>query len=615
MFFKHVFFVALLLSVALAPALPQTVTGSISGSVRDASGSAVTGAQLKLVSVATGAERTGVPNEMGDFVFGALNPGEYDIFVEATGFKTLERRHIMLTASERLSVGALELAVGAVQEKVTVTAEGTAVQTVSAERSAALSSSQLSELLVRGRNVSSLMSLLPGVVDTADGTAETPSANNASAFNVLGNRNNANNLSVDGLNITQPGGAPHSAFGISVDAIAEVKVLVSNYQAEYGRMSGADIQIVTKAGTRDFHGGASYFKRHEQFNAMNFFSNRNNLAKPRYRYNTWAYNIGGPIYLPGKFNTGRDKLFFFWSHEYWPQRSTSAINYSTMPTELERTGDFSKSVDVNGALVPVLDPLSRVPFAGNVVPASRVDKNGLALLNVFPKPNFFDTSISRRQYNYITQWEVHNPFQLYTMKVDYNVNSKNIISATYTGSPEKSDGPNAGGITAPFATFPGTQSNGWGHLVGVRYQRIFSPTMVNELTSGYVVRYTTVTEPPEALKGFQRATYGFTAGQFNSANNPLDLVPGMSFGGIVGAAGISYDGRFPYDNGRYMFDIGDNLTKTLGAHTLKAGFMFERIKQVDGPWANHFTGTFDFGRNTNNPIDSNYAYANAALGV
>src|SRR5690606_29632799 len=128
---------------------------------------------------------------------------------------------------------------------------------------------------------------------------------------------------------------------VSMDAVAEVKVLTSNYQAEYGRMSGANISLVTKSGSRDFPGGAGYYKRHEMFNANSFFNNRLSTSKPRYRFNTWMYNIGGPVYIPGKFNSNRDKLFFFWNQEYWPLKVNQAIQQLTVPTELERAGDFS----------------------------------------------------------------------------------------------------------------------------------------------------------------------------------------------------------------------------------------------------------------------------------
>ena len=128
---------------------------------------------------------------------------------------------------------------------------------------------------------------------------------------------------MDGVTFSNTGGAANTALAVSLDSVAEVKVLMSNYQAEFGRMSGANVQILSKSGTREFHGRASYFKRHEQFNANNFFNNRNGALKPRYRYNMMNYSIGGPVFIPGKFNRRREKLFFFWDSseesvgEFW----------------------------------------------------------------------------------------------------------------------------------------------------------------------------------------------------------------------------------------------------------------------------------------------------------
>ena len=190
--------------------------------------------------------------------------------------------------------------------------------------------------------------------------------------------------------------------------MAEVKVLLSNYSAEYGRMSGPNVQVVTKSGSRTFHGGGSYFWRHEEFNASNFFNNRLGLPKPLYRYHTWAYNVGGPVLLPGKFNHGRDKLFFFFSQEYWPLRFSAPIGQLTVPTQLERTGDFSQSLVANRPII-VKDPLTQTPFPNNIVPATRVDRNGQALLKIFPLPNFTDRNVTAGQYNYVFRRRITRP--------------------------------------------------------------------------------------------------------------------------------------------------------------------------------------------------------------
>ncbi|MCX6633500.1 MAG: carboxypeptidase-like regulatory domain-containing protein [Acidobacteria bacterium] len=609
---------ALLLISAPAPAFAQSITGSISGSVSDGTGSAVPAARLTLVNAATGAERATLTNESGEFVISSLDPGQYSLSVQVTGFKTLARKGIVLTASERLSVGNLTLELGALEEQVTVTAEGAAVQTASAERATAITSSQVGNLLIYGRTVTSLVALSPGVVDTigAGARALGGGGGGATNFNVLGNRSATNNFTVDGVTMSAVGGAPNAAFGVAMEAVSEVKVLLSNYPAEFGRLSGSNVQIVTKSGTRDFHGIGMYYMRNDALNANNFFSNRLGARRPRNRYNAVTYSIGGPAYIPGKLNRQRQKLFFFWNHEYLPQKVTGALQYSTMPTGLERAGDFSQSLDVNGRLIPITDPFAGAAFPGNKIPSNRIDLNGQALLGVFPQPNFLDRTVSKGAYNYVTQFSGKDPLQLYTLKLDYNIRSNDTFSATLAGNFDDNTTPNGGGITAPFAIQPGTTHNA-GRMVAGHYTHLFSPTLINEVTFGYAQMFGPMATDLSAdvLKVMQRSTYGVTASQLNPASNPLNLVPGMSFGGVTGAAGLSYDGRFPFFLTRYTTEISDHLSTTLGSHTLKAGIFTERMRQYDGGWASNFTGTFDFSRNVNNPLDTGNPYSNAVLGV
>jgi len=596
-----------------ATAAAQTITGTIVGAIHDSSGAPISGADVLLEHVNTRATRTVQTTETGDFTAGTLAPGEYRIEVRMTGFKVAERRSVNLLAAERLSVGNIVLEIGAVEERVTVTAQGATVQTVSAEKSAAVTSSQIDELLVRGRSVTALLNLLPGVVDPQDGNIDNPTA--TSNFNVNGGRNNTNNFTMDGVVISAPGGAANLLLPVSMDAVAEVKVMLSNFQAEFGRLSGATVQMVSKSGTRHFHGLGSYFKRHEQFNANNFFNNFNGFPKGRYRFNTWNYNIGGPIFLPGRFNRNREKLFFFWNHEYWPNKTTSALQNSTLPTELERRGDFSASRDVNNAVINIVDPFAnRQPFPGNVIPASRIDRNGQILLEFFPLPNQLDRNITRGQYNYSTRWESTNPTQLITGKVDYLIRSADIVSGSYSIQRIRGDSFNGGGLTASFAALP-TATKTTNHVGSFRHQHIFSPTMTSEVTFGFVENGGPIQVTPENMKRLQRAALGFTAGQLNPAGNPLDLLPSVAFGGIVGAGQLNYDGRFPYNLTRDNVDLSGSISKIVGTHNFKGGIFFQTIGQYDGYWANNFTGRFDFSRNVNNPLDTNYAFANAALGV
>jgi hypothetical protein len=597
-----------------AAAWAQQSTGAITGAVRDSTGAAIAGASLELNSKATGAKRVAQSDGSGSFVFTGIDPGEYRLSAQLSGFKTLERSNIVLTASERLSVGDLTLEIGNVEERITVEAQGAIVQTASAERSAAISNKQIENLLIYGRSVASLVALSPGVVDPTGTGGRSIGGGNATNFNVMGNRANANNFTVDGVTMSAVGGAANGTFGISADAVSEIKVLLSNYQAEYGRLAGSNVEIITKSGSREFHGAGMYYKRHEQFNANNFFNNFNGLRRPINRFNTYSYNLGGPVFLPGKFNRTRDKLFFFWNHEYVPSKTASAVQRVTMPTALERAGDFSQSVDVNARLIPVADPVSRQPLPGNVIPASRLDANGVAALKFFPLPNFFDTAVSRRQYNYLNQWGGANPLQLFNLKPDWYISSKDIVSVSLNAQFSSNDTPNGAQMTAQFPVF-GSVTRSKGGMVSIRHRHIFSPTVINEAMVGYAYTFGPPSWTDEGIKGLQRSTYGFTAGSLTPANNPLNLMPQMTFGGVVGAPSLSYDGRFPFNGARNVYNVSDNLSFIRGAHTFKAGFFFERMRQRDGGWANNFAGAFDFGRNANSPVDTGYAFSNAAFGV
>ena len=615
------FHLCALLLCASAFAQAQTVTGSITGTVRDASGAVIPNAIVRLTQTATSATREGVTNEKGDFVFSAVVNGEYTLMVTATGFKNSERRGIRLSSAEYLSVGAITLEIGGVGESVTVTAQTEQVQTASAERSGTITSEQVDNLLLLGRNVKSLAALLPGVVETNEEEGLTRNFN----LNVQGNRNSTNSVSVDGITLNALGNNNNAVVTVSQDAVAEVKVQLSNYQAEYGRMSGANITIITKSGTKQFHGGGSYFKRHEQFNSNNFFSNRSNLRRPRYRYNVWNYNIGGPVVLPGTdFNKNRDKLFFFFNQEWWPLEVPQAARQITVPTALERAGDFSQTTDVNGTKVYIRDPLktgacnatSQVGcFDNSIIPANRQDANGLALLKVMPLPNFTDLAVTGRRYNYVNESTNNTLQRVETVKIDFHPNAQNHIAFTHSGNLDKQGGyygiPAGGTTNFPFLkqTFI-TDGKVWSG----RYQRIFSPTLVNEFTGGFSNRAEISEYPEDEFNSrVSRTGIGFRLGQLSPSANPLGVLPNATFGGVSQAATINLEGRFPFFGAHKILTISDNITHTRGAHTLKAGVYIDRI------WRNAsnivtFNGLFDFAANANNPFNTQHAFANAAAG-
>ncbi|MDQ6699449.1 MAG: carboxypeptidase regulatory-like domain-containing protein [Acidobacteriota bacterium] len=601
----------LLFTLALT-ARAQSITGAIAGTVSDQTDATVAGSSIRLTSAATGAERTTKTNESGRFFFGSLQPGNYTLDVEAQGFRRLERTSVNVSAAETLGLTDLKLEVGQVTDSVQVKAQAVNLQTETAERAGVLTTSQVQNLAIRGRNVTSLVSLLPGVVDLDDPESLAVNWN----FNVQGNRRNTNNVTIDGATVNAIGNNFNSVVAVSMDAVAEVKVLLSNYQAEYGRLSGANVSIVTKSGTREFHGLASYFKRNEALNANDFFNNRLGRPRPRYRFDTWNYQLGGPVYIPGRFNRNKDKLFFFWSQEFWPLSIPTALTQRTTPTDLERRGDFSQSFDVNNALIVVRDPFNnRNPFPGNVIPANRIDPNGQALLKFLPLPNFTNRAVSRGNYNYVFQDIVDQPKRTDTFKLDYNLNSSNLFTFSYSARNDINDG--KVGIPAGTGNYDVVRqrSENFGKLYLIRNQKIFSPTLINEFNGSYSTRPLNNSIAPADLKSIQRDGIGFKLGQLHPEINPLGIIPNMSFGGVPNAVQVSFDNRTPLTTTHEIISISDNLTKTLASHTLKFGVYFDQLWAENQATSGQFNGEFNFGRNVNNPLETDYAFANAILGV
>lgn len=592
-------------------AFAQIMTGSIAGTVTDQSGAVVTGVTVTLVQTATGFSRRSASDEGGNFLFSGLDTGQYNLTVTQPGFKTFEQRGVTLSTGDRLGLGQLSLQLGAASETVSVTGNAATVETNSSDRSDVVTEKQIEGILVQGRNVTDLVQLVPGVY--LAGTS--PTLGGTMNFYVQGGRNTSNNVSIDGVPATDLGSGTSMKALISMNAVGEVKVLVSNYQAEYGRMSGSNVNIVTKSGTRDFHVEAEYFMRREWLNANDFFNNRNSIARPVYTYNTISYSVGGPVFIPKAFNRDRQKLFFFWNQEYWPTK-TDATGRVTVPTTLERSGDFSQSLGLNGALIAIHNPFNgNAPFAGNVIPKSLIDSNGQALLNIFPLPNFTNRAISLGNYNYIFSSLVNNTELADTVKIDYNLNSSNMISGSYSYFKNPSSGPDGGDNSANWPQINTTLTNHPATL-SLRFTHIFSPTLLNEASVGGLSQPVDTVVTPDELKTNQRDAVGFLAGQLYPSANPLDVIPNATFGGVTGAANLNLEARFPRPNRYYLVNFSDNVTCTHDTHTVKAGIYYEWFdryqKSSNGP---AFNGSFDFGTNANNPLNTNYAYANAILGT
>lgn len=636
-----------ILSLVSSVGWAQTSSGEIRGRVVDPEDAVVSDAQVTLSNNATGDQRSARTNSQGEFIFVAVQPGTFSVTVTATGFKMFEKRALMLSASERLSAGTLKLEVGAVSQTVSVEAEVAAVQTESAERSALLDKKDISSLTSLNRDPLALLRVLPGVVKTDNGSSNLGTEG---AGTIAGVRESSNAVSIDGVNGNPRGDGNKLDTPVNMDAVQEIKVVLNSYQAEYGQSAGAIINLTTKSGTQDFHGGAYYYGRNEALNANGWFNNYKGTPRGVYRYNTTGWNIGGPAYIPGKFNTNKDKLFFFFSQERWPTKSNSGYQKFMMPTAAERLGDFSNSYDAKGQKIYIRNPALNLPCSAsdtrgcysyngqvNVIDPGLINANMQKIMNIFPVPTIDCTPYgqggkaecpltnvtSGNYYNYQIMAPRETPSNQTLLRLDYNLNSQ--WKMYFRGM---QNGP--GGNTGLTST---TNKLNWGiptyyHTpsknAGLNLTYIASSNLVNEFTVGYSSwSEQQGLENASDLQKLTRSGLGVDLGQNNAAQNALGLIPritGLSSGSKDGvfqlaqAPSIDFDNRFPMDNSTGTWEVTDGITKVWNNHTAKAGIYFQAGRYIQRHIGSVFNGNFNFGGSSSSPYDTNYAYSNMLVG-
>jgi hypothetical protein len=602
----------LLLGVFSSPSSAQIVTGSITGTVADKSGSPMAGVNVRLTSETTAAAREAATDGEGHFQLNAIQPGNYTLAIQHPGFKRYEKKGIELTPDEKLAVGTIQLDVGDVTESITVKAEGTVVQTASGERSGVITSDEVENLTVMNRDFATLVALLPGVVDNP-GTAEVQGFSDNASFNVQGGRSNSNSIMIDGAS-TENSNAGNPNNFVSMDSVQTVRIMVSNFQAEFGRKPGASIMAVSKGGAQRYHGAAYWYYRHEWMNANDFFNNRNGVKPTPRRVTTPGFNIGGPIYIPGKFNRNKDKLFFFTSLEFIRERRPQSIRTLLVPTAAERGGDFSQTVTTAGKPISVNDPLNnKQQFPGNIIPANRIIPSMQAYMNLLPLPNYDIQSVAAHNYNYQVQESLNIPKILQTTRIDYIVNPKTTLwfKINYWNEDQRGWATSAG--NANWGWMPSHYRNGTIAPV-LAVTRILTRSMILE-GSAAMTRWTEYGGPlnPSDLDRINKKTVGFNIPQLYPGNNPLNLLPNVTFGG-TNPPNTSLNQRFPLRGAETPVVYNATLTNTRGPHVVKSGVYLENWKAVKGEYGSNWNGLFNFSVDNNNPNDANYGFANALLG-
>ncbi|MBI2689364.1 MAG: TonB-dependent receptor [Acidobacteria bacterium] len=602
---------ALLLCIGL---YGQNISGSLSGSVQDASGSVVPGVEVNLSSDRTGFQLRTRTNESGLFTFPDLTPAAYTLRIAISGFRQYEQTNIEIGSGVQRSLGAIELKVGQTSESVTVEAEAVAVALGSSEKAGTLSAADLESLALKGRDIMDAVALLPGIVDTSD-SRDAPSPTSIGNLYIAGGRSNSKNMTIDGVTNLDTGsnGSVHSMP--SMDSVSEVKVLQSNYAAEYGRNSGGSITIITKGGTKKFHGSAGWYHRHENYSANDWFNNRNGLDRQPYRYNIASYTISGPIFVPKLLPRNRTKVYFFWSQEFQEQKvGYGSARTVRVPTAAERIGDFSNALDVNNRVIAVRDPLNNnIQFPQNIVPKDRITPIGAAILNLFPLPNFVDPLPARvSQWNYISQASGSYPRRTEIFRTDFQPAKNTQTYLRVSNNADEQHPPYSlwvnGSVNFPLSAIifkaPGRGAT-------LHSTTTLRPSLFNELIFG--VSQNKLYYYPEEPDKIRRSTTGIHLGQWYPDLNPDGYIPNMTFSSVPNYANPTMSNGLPYYNSNTIFSIVENLTKLAGRHAYKFGLYFERTRKDQS--ANAATrGALNFDRNTNNPLDTNYAYATALLG-
>jgi hypothetical protein len=630
----------------------QSTAGSISGTVTDANGGVVPGASVTLISEQSGAKRNEVTNDEGRFLFSTVQPGPYTIKIEQQGFQTLQRTNTILSANETLALGEIKLTAGSISEVVTVASSGATVELESSDLTARLTSDQIDLISTKGRDITSLLRLIPGTTNENDIEAVGEGFGTDLPF-ISGQRGRSTVPTVDGLNAGEPSGSNKVSMSTSQDAIAEVKVLRNNYAAEYGNNGGAIISIVSKGGTKTYKGSAYYFLRNEALNANKYFNNKDGLARALYRHNIWGFNYGGPLPLPRFGETEhmflRNKAFFFVNYER-PHTITPTDPVTvTVPTALERVGDFSQSLNSSGQPFFIADPIlaaapnnlpcssadtrgcfhdpSRAtasnPTGLNIIPLNRFNPSTAALLNVFPLPNAnVRNTNGGLQYNYVTQRSVDVPKR--SLLIRFDVKPTKNDSIFYKRQWFRSDNVGLG-----TSGWPSGDQNRWGILShylyndngwSVNWAHVVSKNIVNEFNFG--MRHDSEGFIPDdsILPLVSRSANNYTAPQLFPENNVLETIPRVtSWSGIPGTpAQINWLTRWGAIGNDFVRPaFSDNLSYLLGNHSLKFGMYYERLLNGEASGSN-WSGTLSFTNSTSSwsaaQGNTGNPYATALLG-
>jgi len=592
------FTLVVLLFAACLGISAQVASAELSGTIMDPTGAGVANAKVIATNVATGRAHETVSDAAGSYVIPLLPPGDYEISVEAPGFRKLVQRGITLQVNQQAQVN-LTMQIGQVAEAVEVTAQAPLLESESSSLGTVINTQLVNQLPLNGRNFIQLAILSPGVNGVGysatgtimSGTRPDDRRPGTEVFS-NGNREGSNNFLYDGVDDNE-----RLTLSIvlrpAVEAVREFKIETNLYSAEIGRNSGAVVDVITKSGTNQFHGSLFELLRNSAMDARNFFSPKG-TAFPAFRLNQFGGSLGGPVVLPRAYN-GKNRTFFFVDYEGY-RRDAQQLLLGNVPTLAMRRGDFSETA-------PIYDPLTTRPnpagsgfirdqFAGNQIPANRWDPIAAKMINAYPAP-----TAPGRFNNYLANLVQHQAWNQGDVRIDHQITPKDnffarwAIQNTETRVPSTFPPTTIPGISRPVnlsdeASFAGTSFQPAQHAVA-SYAKVISPRLVNELRLGfnrYRLDYTADQYQPGGALGNQ---LGVPNSNVTPAEQNLPIFSPSSY------IGIGQTRSLPIYRRENTFQYIDNMSYTIGGHTLKWGADFRR-RQLTIYQTNQGNGRFNF---------------------
>ncbi len=575
--------ILLLAALAGTEVKAQTARAQVSGSVQDSSHALVTDAQVTATNAATGVQTGTVTNGQGRYTLPPLDPGQYQIQIKKQGFRPVIRSGVRLDPAQ---VAQLNFTVepGAVSEKVTVTAQGALLATGSASLGTAIENQSIVNLPTNGRNPYSFATLTPGIRASQGFSQVSYGMYNEEFVSINGSRPNANQFLLDGGANSEPAFNGPGIFP-SIDSVQEYVVQSNNFSAEFGNTAGGIVNVVTKSGSNQLHGTLYEFLRNSAISANDFFLNKAGLQTPAFRFNQYGGSLGGPVVIPHVYN-GKNKTFFFASYEglRWTR---SLITTGTVPTVLQRQGNFSQTYSSAGQPIAIYDPSNvgpdpnhpgqyiRQPFAGNIIPANRINPVARNILPYIPLPNAPGNPLTGVG-NFASSPSGSVPKDTGSIRIDHTISENQRLFGRFTINDTSDIRPSIYGPGVNYQISTPTAGNDQYNQrqATVDYTNILRPNVVLELNSSFL-RYSIQRQGP--ANGFNPTQLGLPASleQLNSSLTPC--FPGVNVTGLGVSvqdpdAGGGFLGSCQTLHDSYeTFNETANATWTYANHTFKFG--------------------------------------------